>query len=106
MINGRDQTHSSAPGAHGHPRTTPTEGRNKLWSSPASPWRDSDTPGPREPEERIALGGERPLRAQCAARELDGGGWATTLGDDTPLSRAQHVDKGVDKCFGWMSKGR
>ena len=49
---------------------------------------------------------KRPPRAPDAARDLDCGGWATTLGDDTPLSRTQHVDKGVDKCFGWLSKGK
>jgi hypothetical protein len=46
------------------------------------------------------------IEERRAPIELDCGGWATTLGDDTHLSRTQHVDKGVDKCFGWMSKGR
>jgi hypothetical protein len=89
--NRRDQTHSSAPGAHGHPSSSPTEGRNKLWSSPASPWRDSDTPGPREPGERVALSGEPRPRAPGVTRYLDCGGWATTLGDDAPLSLVHSV---------------
>ena len=35
-------------GPDGHARSSPKERRNKLWSSPASPWRNSDTPGVRE----------------------------------------------------------
>jgi hypothetical protein len=49
---------------------------------------------------------KRQPRALGVARGLDCGGWAATLGDDTPLSRTQHVDKGVDKYFGMDEQGK
>jgi hypothetical protein len=70
--------HSGAPEVGGHRRSRPTAVLNKLWSSPARPWRDSDTPGPR--------GASRPVRPEGRNDHREASDAARTglwgLGDD------------------------
>jgi hypothetical protein len=70
---------------------------NRLWSSPASPWPDHDTPDSRGPD-GIVDGGESITEKCPALIGLFYGGKARTLGDGTHLFRTQLVDKGVDNC--------